>query len=293
MEWFLKNWATLIPIIVVLLGGIGYLLKTYVFVPKKKESAPKVEDSKPQLSSEQIKSQLKPQVFTPALVKSLMEIEAIKRSGKLHERAQELSASELLNKNVLMEKELEAAERREKVRKGLPSTEPPIKLSPTAKVEYILENGQSISQSITNWAIPQDAPPTTTCLVTRIKPSKFVDTKPSPNEIAQYVSRLTPYQKRHEPVKIYDGIEISWRSWFGTIDLPHFENPDTSAFFNPYAPGQMIDDLKILCHFSIAGAPRFRTIHRGTPVGISGTIEQVNAVLLLVTIKNPHFFFFD
>jgi hypothetical protein len=245
MGWFFNNPAAWVPtLLTALVGAIGYLLKTYVFVPKKKEAAPKLEDTKPQLSSEQMKSQLKPQFFTPEV-------------RNMNQRLRETS------------------------------TEPAIKLSPTAKVE-------TISQSITNWAIPQeDAPPTKTCLVTRIRPSKFVETKPSPNEIAQYVIRLTPHQKRHEPVKNYDGIEISWRSWFTTIGLPFFDNPDTTAFFNPYEPGQMIDDLKFICHFNIADAPRFRTIHRGTPVGISGTIEEVNAVLLQVTIKKPHFFFFD
>ena len=259
MGWFFNNPAAWVPtLLTALVGAIGYLLKTYVFVPKKKEAGPKLEDTKPQLSSEQMKSQLKPQFFTPEVRNMQKELEAAKLRGKLdNQRLRETS------------------------------TEPAIKLSPTAKVE-------TISQSITNWAIPQkDAPPTKTCLVTRIRPSKFVETKPSPNEIAQYVSRLTPYQKRHEPVKIYDGIEISWRSWFLTIGLPFFDNPDTTVFFNSYEPGQMIDDLKFICHFNIADAPRFRTIHRGTPVGISGTIEEVNAVLLQVTIKNPHFFFFD
>ena len=262
MGWFLDNWKTSVPIFGVLLGGlvigIGYILKHYVFDPKKKDAASKLEDTEPQLSSEQMKSQLKPQFFTPEVRNMQKELEAAKLRGKLdNQRLRETS------------------------------TEPAIKLSPTAKVE-------TISQSITNWAIPQkDAPPTKTCLVTRIRPSKFVETKPPPNEIAQYVRRLTPYQKRHEPVKIYDGIEISWRSWFITIGLPFFDNPDTTAFFNPYEPGQMIDDLKFICHFNIADAPRFRTIHRGTPVGISGTIEEVNAGLLQVTIKNPHFFFFD
>jgi|SRR5208283_1576964 len=49
MEWFPNNLATLVPIVVGLLGGICYLLKIQVFQPKKTKSTLKIECAKAQI----------------------------------------------------------------------------------------------------------------------------------------------------------------------------------------------------------------------------------------------------
>jgi hypothetical protein len=308
MEWILKNWATLVPIIVALLGGVGYLLKTYVFQPKKKEPVQKLEDARTQFSSEQMKSQLNPQFFTPALQKSLMELEEVKRSGKLHERLQELSGSELLIKKALMEKELEAAKLAGKLgnqrfREAL--EKPSIKVADAVTSLYkspisdstVAIGQNTINQTITNYhGVPpqKDVPPTPTALVTRMEEAKFIEIKPLPMEISAYIQMLTPFQKL-QPLDVFADHNVSWRAWFDSMarfDKVVEPRLDTMITFKGY-PGNTLGGVKIYCSFNIVDAPNFKLMHQGTMVGISGTIEKVNADLLAVTIKNPHFFFFD
>jgi hypothetical protein len=134
----------------------------------------------------------------------------------------------------------------------------------------------------------QNAPPMS--LVTRMNSFQFVETKPLPAEIAAHIQALTPFQ-RLQPLDIYVGHEIRWRGWFASISRSgDFGYPATMVSFNA-SPGR--GGMTILCYFNIEDVPRFKLLHAGTVVGISGTIDSVFPDLRIITVKNTHFFFFD
>lgn len=120
----------------------------------------------------------------------------------------------------------------------------------------------------------------------------FPQTKPSPREISEYVEKLTPYEQE-KPISVYNGVKVSWVASFSDVtsygagSRQHF-GWDTDIIFSSESS---YNDLRIICGINIEEVPRFKSLKRGTEVGIKGTISGVFPHA--IRLKNSEFTFFD
>lgn len=121
----------------------------------------------------------------------------------------------------------------------------------------------------------------------------FPQTKPTPDEIAEYVEKLTPYEQSGQ-ISVYNGVKVSWLGSFSDIipygaDFRSHYGWDTDVmFFGAHRPKKV---MLISCGINIEEAPRFKSLKRGTKVGIKGTISDVSSDA--IRLKNPEFTFFE
>jgi hypothetical protein len=131
-----------------------------------------------------------------------------------------------------------------------------------------------------------------TVVVEQLRTNDFRETKPLPKDIFESFNGLAPFAQG-ELAKTYFGQEVQWK---GRLDMVYPIPLRSYHYDTTISMETEKSDYRrptVTAQINISVAPRFKVMHKGVEMGMSGVIRNVDYNAHIISLTNAKFTFFD